>query len=523
MLHEAIGQWGKILGADAVKSDDVTVDRYARTTAPRGTAPAAVLWPQRTEQVQQIVRIAVRFRVPLYPISRGRNWGYGDACAPQDGQVIIDLRRMNRIVELNRELAYAVIEPGVSQQQLHDHLESSGNDLWMDATGAGPDASVVGNTLERGFGHTPCGDHFANTCGMRIVLADASVLDTGFGHVPGAHATYCYPYGIGPGLDGLFCQSNLGIVTRVGVWLNRRPQAMRAVFASTSSDDDLVDLIDRLRELRLAGLLRSAVHVANDLRLLSSRVDAATSRPLSPGDRQRLRKVHGVGAWNVSSAIYGTRTTVAAAGLQVKKTLRSYRVVSLNDAKLRRAKRAGALLGLFGMGANLRALISVVEPAFEMLKGRPVDAFVRDILPHATCPSESGSLDPLDYHTGLIWVSPVAPAQGDHARRLIQLMEPIYNRFGFDLPVTFTLVTERALSAVTNISFNRRDCEQTERAAACYDELMRTLMDAGYPPYRTGPAGFKRIRTDSPFWHAAQRIKHALDPHGIISPGRYLD
>src|SRR5439155_6009065 len=103
------------------------------------TRPAAVLYPVSTEEVQQIVRIAAKYETPLYPISRGNNWGYGDACAVSDNQVIVDLRRMNKIIEVNAELAYAVVEPGVTQQQLYEHLRDNNIPLLLDVTGAGPD------------------------------------------------------------------------------------------------------------------------------------------------------------------------------------------------------------------------------------------------------------------------------------------------------------------------------------------------------------------------------------------------
>jgi 4-cresol dehydrogenase (hydroxylating) len=152
---EFFQELARIVGEGNVAADEAVRTRLSRTTAPNGTIPLGVVYPTTREHVQQIVLAATRFSVPVFPISRGKNWGYGDACAPHDDALIIDLSRMNRIVEINPELAYAVIEPGVSQGQLLDHIERQGLPLMFDATGAGPDASIVGNTIERGSGHRP--------------------------------------------------------------------------------------------------------------------------------------------------------------------------------------------------------------------------------------------------------------------------------------------------------------------------------------------------------------------------------
>ena len=70
----------------------------------------AVLRPGTREEVQTCVRVANRARVPLYPISSGRNWGYGSR-APVSDAVLLDLSRLNRIREFNEQLAYVTVEP----------------------------------------------------------------------------------------------------------------------------------------------------------------------------------------------------------------------------------------------------------------------------------------------------------------------------------------------------------------------------------------------------------------------------
>ena len=162
-LDEALIAWKDALGAEnVVQSRAIRQQAAAATFAVDHRVPC-ILRPDNTSQVQQCMRIAARFRVPVYPVSRGRNWGYGSSAPSSDGCALLDLSRMNRILDYNENLAYVTIEPGVTQGQLFQFLTERGGKLWMDATGAGPEASVVGNVLERGFGHTPYGERISNT------------------------------------------------------------------------------------------------------------------------------------------------------------------------------------------------------------------------------------------------------------------------------------------------------------------------------------------------------------------------
>jgi 4-cresol dehydrogenase (hydroxylating) flavoprotein subunit len=524
----ALAAWARILGADSVLSDESTLDHYARSTALPPNRPLAVLYPASTEQVSQIVRAANEHGVPLHAISRGKNWGYGDAWAPGERQVIVDMRRMNRIHEVNERLGYAVIESGVTQNQLQSHLQQNGIKLWIDSTGAGLEASLVGNTLDRGFGHTPYGDHFLSACGMEVVLGDGRVLHTGFGHFQNAKATHVYRYGVGPFLDGIFAQSNFGIVTRIGLWLMPVPEDFCAFFCLTQEEKDLPHLIDTLAHLRMQGVLRTAVHVGNDLRIFSSRGRypwelTGGQTPLPAEIRRTLRRRYSVGAWNVGSAVYGPRRTVAAARKEIASALRRYKPVFLNDRRLALAQRIVGLANRVGLLRGLGERLESVKPVYGLLKGIPTDEPLRGVSWRVRDPDPGVPVDPLDCHAGLMWVSPVIPATGVAADDLMALIEPIYARHRFETLITFTMITERALCCVTNIAFDRRVEEEAQAARTCYDELMSALLDRGYIPYRAGPGGMQKLgRHPSVFWDVTRQIKQTLDPRHILSPGRYV-
>lgn len=515
------------LGDAIVDAGDATRARYARSTSARPVTPAAILYPTTTQQVQQIVRLATEHRVPLHPISRGRNWGYGDACPPGEGQVIVDLGGMNRILEVDEKLAYAVIEPGVTQGQLWDFLQEHDLPLWVDSTGAGREASLVGNILDRGFGHTPYGDHCATVCGMTVVLGTGEVIETGMGRFPGSKAHRVYRYGVGPHLDGLFQQSNFGIVTRVGLWLMPRPEASCAFFLSGKRESDLEHIVDALRPLRLSGLLPSAIHIGNDLRVISARMRYPWDRaggvtPLPEELRAELRKEAGIGAWNVAGCLYGTVGTVREVKRVLRRAVSPLKPTFVDNRAIFAGRAVGRVLGVVGRGQGLGELLDLAEPTYRLMQGEPTDEPLRGVRWRVRGDVPDEPSDPREVHAGVMWVSPVLPAAGAEARAVMDLVEPIYIRHGFEPLVTFTMINERAMICVTNLYFDTRETAEAEAAKKCYGELGETLLAGGYVPYRTGPVGYRKLR-ESPGGIDAvmEKLKQALDPSGVITPGRY--
>jgi len=528
-VDSAIHQWREALGAEKVSHEGQALDHYARTTMVRGTRPCCVLWPTSTEDVQAVVRIAAEHGIVVYPLSRGKNWGYGDACAPTEGAAIVDLGRMNRIIEVNTKLAYAVIEPGVSQQQLYEHLQGHNTGLWMDSTGAGLDASLVGNTLERGFGHTRNGDHFSTTCGMEVVLADGRVLNTGFGHDPRARATHVYRYGVGPFLDGLFGQSNYGIITKIGLWLMPAPESFNFFYIRLNRHDDLAEFVERIRPLRLRGIIDTALHIANDLRLVSARrgypwEEAQGRTPLPPELRDKLCKEAGVSPWIACGSLSGTKAQVRGARKALKQALAGFaRPHFVDDSLVAMGWRVVRFLNKFGLCGHLAEQLGTLEPNYNLLKGIPTNEPMRGAQWRLRKPPQGEPADPRDLDSGLIWTSPVLPMTGEDAAAVMKIAEDILTPYGFEPLATFTMITERAMVAILNIMFDRTNAEEAARAETCYGDVVNTLLAAGYIPYRTGPQGMAKLRQEGDvFWEVTAQIKRALDPNDIIARGRYV-
>lgn len=518
--------WRVALGDAQVCADASICTRYARTLSPTGTHPIAVLYPRTRDEVVAVVRAASAHGVALHPVATGRNWGYGDACAPDSGMAILDLSRMNQIVELNRTLGYAVIEPGVTQGQLYETLQREAPEFWLDCTGAGPDASIVGNALQRGFGHTPYADHARTQCGLEVVLADGRILETGFGHLPGARARHVFPYGLGPYIDGLFTQSNLGVITKMTLWLQPRPEDFRFFWIRVDNSAKLNDLVEALRPLRMSGQLRSALHIGNDLRVISAGRGFPWERgetpPLSDSLRGELRKALGCGAWNASGSLTGTHAEVRAASKALSHAVRGIgRVVYLDDTRVEVLKSARALARRLGLASRLCDAVDRLEENYALLQGCPTRGPLRGMLWRLR-QQPAGEVHNLsDTSAGLCWLAPVLPFTGEDAVRVQKILTPLLAEHGFDLMVTFTALNERSMVCIVNLSFDHAQKCEAEAARACQLAAQAALAKQGYYPYRASSLGHPVMPEDT-FGEVTRAIKQALDPTGILSPGLYI-
>lgn len=116
---------------------------------------SAVVYPGSTAEVQMIVLWANKYLIPIFPISMGRNLGYGGAAPRVRGSVVMDLgRRMNKILEVSPDDYTCLLEPGVSFYALYEEIQKRGyQHMWIDTPDLGG-GSVIGNTLDRGVGYT---------------------------------------------------------------------------------------------------------------------------------------------------------------------------------------------------------------------------------------------------------------------------------------------------------------------------------------------------------------------------------
>lgn len=492
-LRAAMRQFAASVGAENVFFEDLDREAYADKFSidERLHRPAGAIAPLTVEEIQAIVRIASEHRIPLWPISRGKNLGYGGSAPELTGSVILDLSRMKKI-EVDEANGTVLLEPGVGFYDLYDFLTEKGIKLWV-SVAANSWGSVAGNALDRGVGYTSYGDNTSKICGMEVVLADGDVVRTGMGALTGSSTWQLYRYGFGPAWDQLFCQSNFGIVTKVGMWLMPAPESVLGLDVEFDRPEDLGPLIDTLGPLRREGLFQQNPTIGNWLRaaaILTTR-SQWTNKPGALDDDviAAIRKKFGMGWWGVGLRVYG-RTAITRESMAI-------------------IDRAVTALG------------PMTVKRTSWTTGDPIEQSPVMGVP-STFPLQSAN-----WHGGRgghVGFSPVLPQSGKLAMEQFKRTYARYREFGMDYQASFAF-GERHLINVNTVLLNKEDGAMMKRV----DPFLRTLIaDAKahqYGEYRTHLDYMDAVADTYDFNNHAirrlnERVKNALDPRGIVAPGK---
>jgi 4-cresol dehydrogenase (hydroxylating) len=528
-LDVALTRWRRALGDEHVDADSNELDRAATATYPTTPRVLAILRPGCRDEVRECVIIAQETGVPLYPISRGKNWGYGSRVPVRDGCAILDLSRLNRILDYDERLAYVTVEPGVTFRSLYQFLREQRSDLLMSATGSSPDASIVGNVLERGIGTGPYAERLGGSCDFEVVLPTGNVMRTGFGRYDGAAAPI-YRWGVGPHVDGMFTQSNFGVVTRMTTWLTPCPDHLAMLTHRIDDAAKLGPLADRLQSLVIRGAIRPPVVLFNDIRVFSFLTqypwaETGGRAPLPDDLRQSLRQSPrfggAVGAWTGEIAFTGVdRAQVAAQRAAVEA-----RVCPLVDnCALIEADR-DELRDLLAH-PNATPATSDLEHVLRqaLLKrylGIPLDvALLQAYWRKRTPPPPPRDLDPDRDGCGLIWLGPVVPFTSEHVLRGVGILTEVMQKHGFDPALSLQGTTERSVTIVGSIHYDRDVAGEDEQAIACYREANHELARAGYYAYRQPTLSQGNGNGHDAYGNFLATIKQAVDPNGVLAPGR---
>jgi hypothetical protein len=463
---------------------------------------SAVAYPGSTADVQATVKWANAHEIPIYPISMGRNVGYGGSAPRVPGSVVIDLgRRMNKILNIDDENASCVVEPGVSYYALYEEIQKRQLPLWIDTPDLGG-GSVLGNAIDRGVGYTPMGDHFANHCGMEVVLPNGELLRTGMGALPGKNGAdnptwQSFQNAYGPYSDGIFSQSNFGIVCQMGFWLMHETghQSYMITFAQ---DDDFADIVEAIRPLaqkRILGNIPQLRHVAQELNvtgLPKSHWFAGTS----PIPRDVIRKhASQLPCGDCSWVFYGTQ---------------------------------------YGDDLSIKGQLNIIKDAFAKIKGSkfflpsdlPADHYIHDRALVCSGVPVLRELEWLNWkpNAAHLFFSPITPTRGSDAEVVHEINVRLHKKYSFDLFPTLC-VAGREMHYIANIIYDRSSESEKRRAAGLMRELIAETAREGYGEYRTHVLFADQVARTYGWNNGAlmrfnETLKDAIDPKGILAPGR---
>lgn len=525
-----IDDYAKTQQFTVVRKEHEHIDDLSSTTGLTFNS-SATLFPTTRDQVQYIIEQANQHKVAIHPISKGKNWGYTDATPSCNNSVMLDLSAMNKIVEINEESKYAVIEPGVTQQQLSNALKST--NLFMDCTGSSATSSIVGNILERGFGHTAFGDRFAHSSSYEMILGNGKLYGTGhftFNEINEYTAKSCHnARTTGPSLEGLFSQSNFGVVTRLCIWLMEKPEKILPFIVIFKNHENFLKAISPISKLKMLGVMPSTIHIGNELRILSSSVSWKNYVGLVPQcdiDSQ-LSEIN-IGSWVMSGALYGSKSMVRVFETELKKALGANCKAEIKFLEPKLIKTVGCVLSYTPktMFVSQKSQVETAQGIIDMHSGKPTNLFLKGCYHrhHRGYPEEfNEDTDVAKDGCGLIWLAPTVPSDPVIIDKLLMMLKEIFKSYGLHLYATLSFINSRSMAVICNPIFDSSNKEQTDVAIKCTSDALEQCIRDGFPPYRVANVHWTMYRSHLNSEHQllVDTIKKQLDPNNVISPGRY--
>ena len=446
--------------------------------------------PPTAADAARVIGAAAEHGTPLWPVSRGSNWGYGSHLPVRNGSVILDLGGLRSIGDLDRDSLSVRIEPGVTQGALYEYLRANAPDLAFNVTGAGLETSVLGNALERGIGYN--GEKDRDLYALEVILADGTLV----GPVAGLHhKARSLPAGLAT--DSLFFQSNFGVVVGARLKLRIRQEAEDAIVIQGPLDS----VITTLKRAYERQLITNPTHVAEPGR--AHRLGYGLLRTLwrrSPSDAEVDACFPEQNSYSGIVAIYGRRRVVNAAWREIKGA--NAGGVSLQRGNTRKLALAATWLGRLG-ASNKATRMRALRPILGLTLGEPSDAGLASLDGY-----EGGNPDHAAF--GAIYGNAVSSVSPENARKACSIVRGRWRDSAF----TWIIVDFRCMITVYTLHFPDQDAAAVHEANRL---IVSELRASGFPQYR--------LDVDTAHAPGAEgivrRIKAAFDPLGILAPGRY--
>ncbi len=453
-----------------------------------------LLKPGTIESLKQIVTVARENKIPIYPISRGKNWGYGAHLPVENGCTVVSLERLNKIGPCDPDSGKIYLEPGVSQEELFTYLKNNYPQFTFNVTGAGKDTSIIGNCLERGLGYFQ--ERSKELHGMKVLTISGEVIEQNAECWKPWH-----PAGVGMLWEGLFSQSNLGIV--LGGWFSLYHKQEDSTFLSLENSS-LTQLITDFKKLYENNLLTTVSHVGDPTRKQYV-FDGLVRKSLPELSEKRRNEVVAQFANETFSGLtvlHGRKSVNKVIVRDIRKLVSSStKVIDYKREKLDRLKALTKLIPLKKF-QNYAAFIEAGEDLLDLCSGIPSDIGLLSI--------QKTIADPNLSPEGAYYLNATLPPQPEKTETIIKLLE------GCRVKTSTTFIMKDAHCISTIITFHF-DPQQHDYAKQELRSFTSKLIENGFPPYRAGIDQMDQLSYST----LNAKLKGLLDPENLISPGRY--
>jgi 4-cresol dehydrogenase (hydroxylating) len=324
------------------------------------------------------------------------------------------------------------------------------------------------------------------------------------GALPTAKTWQQFRYGIGPFVDGIFSQSNFGIVTKMGFWLYPQPEAFRSGTIKVQRHDDVIPFVDILSSLMYSGVVNCQLGIVSPV--FNGPPDAARDALLandgaSAQDWDRYAMDNKRHFWETTVSFYGAPAVIDAHWAYVKERFSVIPGVQFEEGESHRFPLSDEQITQVGDRVRL---------------GIPSLGIYAGLLPEAGEAPSTGHMD----------LSPVLPMSGEAILEALKVFQRAF-RAGGVVPKYGVALSFHWRSFILFYGFPvTHDAEQNQKIRAAYESMMKLAADHGWGVYRTHAAFHDAaVGTYSFNNHALLRfhetLKDAVDPNGILSPGRY--
>ena len=466
----------EIFGEENVSDNSVDLYPYSYDmTEGKPKMPDFVVIPENNEQLVKLVKYCNSNLIPIVPYISGNN--VGGLTIPQKGGIIVDFgKKMNKILHVNENMMYALLEPGVTFGHLKKHLDDNYPNLRYSYPYAPPYAGVVGNVLLSGMNNLSCkiGSMGDSVNGLEVILSNGTVARIGscfYGKEEADPDSWFSRYPM-PDLMGLFVnwQGMTGLVTKCAVQLWPK-NPIEKVFLGVVFG--LTDVGVVLRELGKTEVMDDISAVSTEVVKMSVEIPNPKKFPGEP-----------------DFAVLFPISAKTEKQFEAKKEILFDRIEELNNE-----------------GRNI-ILVDVDEFA---------KIFNLRVRCHIDLPSVILSL--YEY-SGLTWFG--SYMNTNNFEKLIEKVDAVFHKHDVP-PFIYMKSMKQSHYGIFRPIMRYNKFKEEEKIHEVLDEITEICIDQGCIPYKAPSWMTEKLRKKiNPGWlELFEKIKQCMDPNNIFNPGRW--